>query len=110
MVVQRRDFEDHNRYVGIIPYIFSSQYRELYNSMVHRPPDNWRAVLDDILADLDVAIVDRAAVHDWHLKLPANDPRFAVNRNHEAFLKTFEELRNAISLALSTNKLQLIRR
>jgi hypothetical protein len=110
MVVQRREFEDHNRYVGIIPYIFSGQYRESYNSMVHRPPDNWRAVLDDILADLEVAIVDRAAVRDWYLKLPANDPRFAVNRNHEAFLETFEEPRNTISRALSTNKLQLIRR
>jgi hypothetical protein len=108
MEVQAKLVRGHNRLGSYVPYILNSQYRELYNSIVHKEPSDWRTMLGEILVDLEDAIINRASVHKWYLSLPANDSRFAENPKHEAFLATFERLRNAIYRALSTNQLRLI--
>jgi hypothetical protein len=52
MEVLPKRVKDHNRLGSYVPYILSSQYRELYNSMVHKDPSDWRNMLSEILVDL----------------------------------------------------------
>jgi hypothetical protein len=108
MDVRPKLVKDHNGMESHVPYILGHQYRELYNSIVHKGPSDWRNILGRILVDLADAIINRTAVHTWYLSLPANDSRCAENSKHEAFLTTFEKLRDAICRALSTDQLRLI--
>jgi hypothetical protein len=110
MTVQRDIFNDYNGWEIDIPRVSCNQYLDLYNSMIHRKPSDLDATCRKILAELEVAIVNRAAVYKWYESLPPTDDRVAYNPRHLAFLQMFEKLEDAINRYLHTGKAQLIRR
>jgi hypothetical protein len=109
MIIQREISRDQNGCTINIPHVACHQYYDLYNSMVHIRPRNLRAILHELRAELQTAIVYRAAVHAWYEALPANDERVAYNPRHSAFLEVFKDLEHLIEVALETNRLHLMR-
>lgn len=103
MPVRRERFRDYNGMKLDIPYITSSQYMDLYFSMLRSGyliSASIDATLHQIYDMLLVAINSRAAVHDWHLLLPSSDSRVANNPKHAAFLERLRSLRDAIARRL----------
>jgi hypothetical protein len=110
MLVQRDKFKDHNGYTVDIPHVTCNQYLDLYNSMMHHNPSDLDATCRKILAELEIAIINRAAVYKWYESLPPTDGRVAFNPRHLAFLQMFEKLESAINRYLHTGRRQIIRR
>lgn len=103
MTIHRERFVDYSGMKLDIPYITSSQYMDLYFSMLrpgHAASASINAALHRIYDLLLVAINSRAAVHDWHLLLPSSDSRAANNPKHAAFLERLRRLRDAIARRL----------
>ena len=109
MVVQREITRDQNGCSINIPYVTCHQYFHLYNSMLHIRPNNIRGILNELLAELQPAIVNRAAVQKWYECLPADDERVACNPRHSNFLTVLRSLEHFIAIAFKRNRLQLIR-
>lgn len=108
--MQRDIFDDHNGREIDIPRVSCNQYLDLYNSMIHRKARDLDATCRKILAELELAIVNRAAVYKWYESLPVTDDRVAYKPRHLAFLQMFEKLEDAINRYLHTGKAQRIRR
>lgn len=103
MTVRRERFFDYNGMDLDIPYVTSSQYMDLYFSMLcsdYLTSASIDATLHQIYDMLLVAINSRAAVHDWRLLLPSSDSRVANNPKHAAFLERLRSLRDAIARRL----------
>lgn len=110
MDVQRDVFKDHNGWGIDIPRVTCNQHLDLYNSMIYSNPDDLEDICRKILFELEIAIVNRAAVYKWYESLPPTDGRVAYNPRHLAFLQMFEKLESAINRYLHTRTRQLIRR
>ncbi|KAM0711278.1 hypothetical protein Q7P35_002018 [Cladosporium inversicolor] len=110
MDVERDTFKDHIGWSINIPRITCNQYLDLYNSMIHRNPDNLSTICRQIFDKLEIAIVNRAAVYKWYESLPPSYERVKYNTRHLAFLQMFEKLESAINRYLHTERPQLIRR
>ena len=96
--VEYRNVSD-NGMPATIPYILGGDYMRLYNSIRRQYPANCvelARIRRELLHWVEVAIAGRATVHDWHLRLPANDPRAANNPRHAAFLAMLIRLRNCL--------------
>ena len=109
MVVQREITRDQNGCSINIPYVTCHQYFHLYNSMLHIRPCNIRAILRELLAQLQPAIANRAAVQKWYESLPVDDERVACNPRHSNFLTVLRSLEHFIAIAFESNRLQRIR-
>ncbi|GAB7333140.1 hypothetical protein MBLNU13_g04805t1 [Cladosporium sp. NU13] len=82
-----------------IPYILGGQHMRLYNSIRGQYSANsgeLARIRRELLHWVEIAIAGRATVHDWHLRLPANDPRVANNPRHAAFLDMLIRLRDRL--------------
>jgi hypothetical protein len=110
IVVQREISKDHNGRGINMPRVSCSQYLDLYNSMLYLNSSDTRTIFRKLLDDLEIAIVNRAAVHAWYAALPPTDERVAHNPKHLAFLQMLEKLEHAINRFLLTNTRQLIQR
>lgn len=96
--VESRQVND-NGMPATIPYILGGDYMRLYNSIRRQHPASCAGlarIRRELLHWVEVAIAGRATVHDWHLRLPANDPRVAHNPRHAAFLAMLIRLRNCL--------------
>jgi hypothetical protein len=96
--VEYREVDD-NGMPATIPYIFSDEYMQLYISIRHQYTSNSGTLMRlrrELLHWVEIAIAGRSTVHDWHLRLPANDPRVADNPRHAAFLEMLIRLRNRL--------------
>ena len=103
MTIRRERFVDYNGMKVDIPYITSHQYICLYRSMLrpgYATTADINATLHGIFEKLLLAIEHRATLHDWHLQLPATDPRVVNNPRHAAFLQCLRNLRDAIARRL----------
>jgi hypothetical protein len=95
---QYRDVDD-NGMSAEIPYILGGQYMELYDSIHRQYPSNPAGPMEirrELRHWVEIDIAGRATVNDWHLRLPANDPRVANNPRHAAFLDMLIRLRNRL--------------
>lgn len=96
--VQFRTVND-NGMSAKIPYVLGGQYMDLYDSIRRRyrgNPSALRSIRRELRTWADIAVEGRAAVHDWHQLLPANDARVADNPRHAAFLQTLITLRDRL--------------
>lgn len=107
MSVSRKQVERYGGMSTNTPYIFGSQYMDLFQSMIKRGRMSCKE-LDDVLRQmarhLDTAIAARQTVHDWHKLLPAADVRVKDNNGHEHFLNKLKSLRQAISRKLQRSE------
>jgi hypothetical protein len=108
MVVQREISRDQNGWTINVPRVACHQYFDLYNSMNHIRPRNIRAILHELLAELQIAIENRAAVNGWYETLPETDERVARSPRHVHFLRVLTSLRHFIQLSLNTDRPRLI--
>jgi hypothetical protein len=96
--IESRTVND-NGMTASIPYVRGGEYMELYDSIRRRYRSDLvelRRIRSELLHWVEIAIAGRATVHDWHMRLPANDPRVANNPRHAAFLAMLIRLRNRL--------------
>jgi hypothetical protein len=108
MDVHCQRFLDYNQFSVDLPYVKTTQYPTLYNSMVRCRLARWRVVIAKMLTDLEIAVDSLAAVHAWYLSLPAMDPRYSQNFRQEALLRKYEQSRDAADEAVATDNMQII--
>lgn len=100
MTVQYKQVRTCDGKGGNVPYIFGSQYLDLFYSMIcrqHLSRGALDVILGQIASQLEVAIAARQTLYDWHMLLPAADARFRNNHSHGVFLGKLKSLKEAIS-------------